>query len=106
MSLTESHETQFRSPKCNSVLKRGFVLYSSPLQLHEAGGSCAQCYLASDERGSGIVAAGGIGKGFGDPEQRHVGLFGAAPPPIGYRYGYLALIDKWAGMNSFVSTPL
>jgi len=78
MSLTGSHETQFRCPECNSVLKRGFVLYRSPLQVREAGGSCAQCYLASDERGSGIVATGGIGEGFENPEQRHVGLFGAA----------------------------
>jgi hypothetical protein len=78
MSLTESHETPFRCPECNSVLKRGYVLYRSPLQLHEAGGSCAQCYLASHGRESGIVAAGGIGKGFENPEQRHVGLFGAA----------------------------
>ena len=78
MSLTGSHETQFRCPECNSVLKRGYVLYRSPLQLHEAGGSCAQCYLASHERGSGIVAAGGIGKGLENPEQQHVGLLGAA----------------------------
>jgi hypothetical protein len=78
MSLTGSHETQFRCPECNSVVKRGYILYRSPLQLHEAGGSCAQCYLASDERGSGIVAAGGIGEGFENPEQRFVGMFGAA----------------------------
>ena len=59
-------------------MKMGSVLYRSSLQRYEAGGSCPRCYLASDERGSGIVAVGGIGKDFENPEQRSDELFAAA----------------------------
>ena len=58
-------------------LENGPVLYRSSLQRYEAGGSCPRCYL-SDERGSGIVAVGGIGKDFENPEQRSDELFAAA----------------------------
>jgi hypothetical protein len=78
MNLTGSDETRFRCPEFNSVLKMGSVLYRSSLQRYEAGGSCPRCYLASDERGSGIVAVGGIGKDFENPEQRSDELFAAA----------------------------
>jgi hypothetical protein len=78
VQLTGSDETRFRCPECNSVLKMGSVLYRSSLQRYEAGGSCPRCYLASDERGSGIVAVGGIGKDFENPEQRSDELFAAA----------------------------
>jgi hypothetical protein len=58
-------------------LREAPVLYSAPSQIYEEGGTCARCYLESDNPESGIVASGVCAE-HRDPEKRYARLFKAA----------------------------
>ena len=53
------------------------VLYRAPSRIYESGGTCARCYLDSDNPESGIVASG-VCVGHRDLEKRCARLFKAA----------------------------
>jgi hypothetical protein len=53
------------------------VLYRAPSQTYESGGTCARCYLDSDNPESGIVASG-VCAGHRDLEKQYARLFKAA----------------------------
>jgi hypothetical protein len=53
------------------------VIYRAPSQLYESTGTCARCYLGSDNPESGIVVFG-VSAEHRDPEKRNARLFKAA----------------------------
>jgi hypothetical protein len=53
------------------------VIYRAPSQIYEFGGTCARCYLESDNPESGIVVFG-VSAEHRDPEKRYARLFKAA----------------------------
>jgi hypothetical protein len=62
---------------CNSDLTEDPVIYRAPSQIYESGGTCARCYLESDNPVSGIVVFG-VSADHRDPEKRYARLFKAA----------------------------
>jgi hypothetical protein len=58
-------------------LREELVVYRAPSQIYEFGGTCARCYLESDNPESGIVVFGVCAE-HRDPEKRYARLFKAA----------------------------
>jgi hypothetical protein len=58
-------------------LREDPVIYRAPSQIYEFGGTCARCYLESDNPESGIVAFG-VSAEHRDLEKRYARLFKAA----------------------------
>jgi hypothetical protein len=58
-------------------LREDPVIYRAPAQIYESGGTCARCYLESDNPESGIVASGVCAE-HRDPEKRCARLCKAA----------------------------
>ncbi len=75
--VSGGHGAGFRCPSCNSDLGETPVLYRAPSQIYESGGTCARCYVDSDNPESGIVAYG-VCAGHRDLEKQYARLFKAA----------------------------
>jgi hypothetical protein len=75
--VTEDHGSWLRCPACNLDLREDPVVYRSPSKIYESGGTCAKCYLNSDNPESGIVVFG-VSAEHRDPEKRCARLFKAA----------------------------
>lgn len=76
-SVSGDHGVELRCPGCNFDLREDPVIYRAPSQTYEFGGTCARCYLESDNPESGIVVFG-VSADHRDPEKRCARLFKAA----------------------------
>ena len=70
------------------------VIYRAPSQIDESTGTCARCYLKSDNPESGIVVFG-VCIEHRDPEKRYARLFKAARA---------LLMDRQAGEDEIFPT--
>jgi hypothetical protein len=76
-SVSGDHGVELRCPGCNFDLREDPVIYRAPSQIYEFGGTCAKCYLESDNPENGIVVFGVSAK-HRDPEKRYARLFKAS----------------------------
>ncbi len=88
------HGAELRCPACNCDLSEDPVLYRAPSEIYGSGGTCARCYLGSDNPESGVVASG-VCVGHRDPEKRCARLFEAAR---------ILLKDRQAGEDEIFPT--